>query len=51
MPLGPELNRMIALNAPRTRTTQTSFLCIRISGEQEAELIAMRLGSPPAGYG
>jgi len=30
------------INPPRTKL---------LSGEQEAELIAMRLGSPPAGYG
>ena len=38
----------IALNGkPRSEPPRSKLL----SGEQEAELIAMRLGSPPAGYG
>ena len=36
------LNGKQRLNPPREKL---------LSGEQEAQLIAMRLGSPPAGYG
>lgn len=38
----------IALNGKRRLEPPRAKL---LSGEQEAELIAMRLGSPPAGYG
>ena len=38
----------ITLNGKRPIEPPRSKL---LSGEQEAELIAMRLGSPPAGYG
>lgn len=36
------LNGKVAANPPRAKI---------LSGEQEAQVIAMRLGSPPAGYG
>ena len=38
----------IALNGKRPANPPRSKL---LSGEQEAQLIAMRLGAPPAGYG
>lgn len=38
----------LTLDGKRPTTSPTPKL---LSGEQEAELIAMRLGSPPAGYG
>lgn len=38
----------LTLNGKQPTTSPTPKL---LSGEQEAELIAMRLGSPPAGYG
>lgn len=38
----------LTLNGKRPKNPPRAKL---LSGEQEAELIAMRLGSPPAGYG
>jgi hypothetical protein len=43
-----ELGFAIALNGKKRETPPTEKL---LDGEQEAKIIAMRLGKPPAGYG
>jgi len=43
-----ELGFDVALNGKKRETPPTKKL---LDGEQEAKIIAMRLGKPPAGYG